>query len=221
MPDHVHMVAPGGFDLELFARILRQHGRRFGCRWDVGDPRPATTREIIVRAIRYVLLDPVRDGLAADPWAWPWSTLRDLGGAVDDDWTRAEVRKLIRGPWSRVIDRVTQLDDGQAPRQPHPSPDPAAVASLQAIAEAAASALRSVPSDIRGRTRTRRLFVQLALAVGHPRRAELAALCGVTDQAIRNATRSPDRTGLACALRCLHDERLRRHDIPAARGAAA
>jgi hypothetical protein len=214
MPNHAHLVVPGGADFGLFRRVLAQHGRVFGCAWDC-ESTACTTVEILLRAIRYVFINPVRDGRVADPWAWPWSTLRELGGAVDDDWTRAEVRAVTRGPWARVLARLTQPDAGPAPPRPRPGDlARSCVASFDAIAAAVASALRCEPEAIRTRSRARRLFVQLALAVGAPRRADLAAACGVQRHAIAEATRVPDRTGLRCALQCLQDDRLRIHDVP-------
>lgn len=213
MPDHVHLVVPGGIDFAVFRRVLIQHARVFGCAWDRGKSTPCTTTEILLRAIRYVLINPVRDGHVGDPWAWPWSTLRELGGVVDNDWTRAQVRGLQRGSWARLLDRVTQLDGGTVPARPragdleHPP-----VASFAAMEAAVASALRAEPGDIAKRGRPRRVFVQLALAVGKPRRTDLAAACGVTLQAIRDAARVPDPAGLRCALQCLQDDRLRIHD---------
>lgn len=212
MPDHLHLVVPGGLAQDLLRRILALHGRAFGCAWDC-EPTRCTTVEILLRTIRYVLLNPVRDGRVADPWAWPWSTLRELGGVVDDDWTRAEVRARVGGPWARVLERLTRLDDGTVPQRPRTGdPGRPTVASLDAIAAAVASALRTTPQDIRKRGRARRVFVQLALAVGAPRQADLAEACGVRRQAIAKALREPDREGLRCALQCLHDNRLRNYD---------
>jgi hypothetical protein len=217
MPDHVHLVVPGGIDQALLRRVLAQHGRLFGCGWHRVEATPCTTVEILLRAIRYVLINPVRDGRVGDPWAWPYSTLRELGGVVDDDWTRADVRRLVRGPWARVLERITQLDDGTVPPVPRaPDFDQPPVASFASMAAAVASALRGEPEDVTRRTQARRVFIQLALAVGHPRPCELAAACGVTLQAVRDAARVPDPIGLRFALTCLQDDRLRIHDEPPA-----
>lgn len=215
MPDHVHLIVPGRADLASFRRVLAHHGRLFGCAWHRADATPCTTAEILLRAVRYVILNPVRAQLVSDPWAWPWSTLRELGGVVVDDWTRAAVRGLTRAPWARVLERLTQLDDGTAPARPRPaSGDAPVVASLSAIAAAAASSLRTDPGDISTRGPTRRLFVQLALSVGYPRLGDLAQACGVRPRAIREAAREGDHEDLRRALRCLRDERLRIHDAP-------
>jgi hypothetical protein len=120
----------------------------------------------------------------------------------------------MRGSWARVLERVTRLDDGRVLPLPRAGnfAQPL-VASFERIKAAVASALRSDPDAITARGRPRALFVQLALAVGQPRRSDLAAACGVTLQAIRRAARNPDRAGLRCALRCLQDDRLRVHDV--------
>lgn len=117
--------------------------------------------------------------------------------------------------FKRVLERLTQLDDGTVPPPPSAGdPDGTTVASLRMIAGAVASALRREPADITARGRSRRLFVQLALATARPRHAELAAACRVAPQAIRQAARVSDEAGLRCAARCLHDARLRIHDVP-------
>ena len=58
--------------------MLTGYTVRFGVRFDVLAPQPAASDPIAFRMLRYVLLNPVRDGLVVDPWCWPWSTLRDL-----------------------------------------------------------------------------------------------------------------------------------------------
>lgn len=213
MPDHVHLVVPGGADFASFQRVLAHHGRRFGCSWNRADATPCTTREILVRAIRYAIINPVRAGLVTDPWAWPWSTLRELGSAVVDDWTRAQVRRVVRGTWARLLERMSHLDDGTVPPVPGSGDPCGMVISLDTIAAAVASTLRVELGEIQQRGRARRLFVQLAFAAGRPRHTDLAQACGVAPQAIREAARVTDEAGLRCALRCLQDDRLRIHDV--------
>lgn len=73
---------PGG--AERFERVLRHFTARHGVRFDVLEPAPAYSPAILPRKIRYVHRNPVLERLVDDPWTWPWSTLRDLGGAGAD-----------------------------------------------------------------------------------------------------------------------------------------
>ena len=95
MPDHIHMLLPAGTDAQKLQRILVQHGRIFGTRWSTHQ-QPATTAKIMWRIVRYILWNPVRANLVEDPWSWPWSTLRDLGGVIVQPWTIEPIRQLAR-----------------------------------------------------------------------------------------------------------------------------
>ncbi len=85
MPDHIHLVAPPGRRTR-FVRVLAMFTARFGVRFDVL-VEIANTADIAARMIRYGFHNPVRDALVSDPYAWRWSTLRDLVGATHPIWT--------------------------------------------------------------------------------------------------------------------------------------
>ena len=40
--------------------------------------------------MRYTVLNPSRAGIVDDPLSWPWSTHRDVVGAIADPWVTAE-----------------------------------------------------------------------------------------------------------------------------------
>ncbi len=100
MPDHLHL-----FTLRVDPAALRGamsgHARWIACRrgeptrlWrGYAEPEPITNPEHLQRTRRYVLLNPCRGSLVADPLAWPWSTHRDATGLA---WPRA--RKVVADP---------------------------------------------------------------------------------------------------------------------------
>lgn len=94
MPDHVHLFVSEADPARLraamsgFTRWLAHRRGEPGLElWaGVGEPRRVPNREHLERTRRYVLLNPCRGGLVADPLAWPFSTHRDAVGLA---WPRA------------------------------------------------------------------------------------------------------------------------------------
>jgi putative transposase len=102
MTNHVHLVAGPERDDSL-ARALRcahseyalafnrRHGRS-GHLWQNRYFSCVLDRSHLLRALRYVELNPVRAGLAAEAWEWPWSSARAhtlawaVDAALDPDW---------------------------------------------------------------------------------------------------------------------------------------
>ncbi len=87
MPDHVHIVAPAGEGHRLghlasaYARWRNAHRGERGPVWERLPPAEALPNaKHLRRTVRYVHLNPCRDGLVPDPLAWPWSTHRDATG---------------------------------------------------------------------------------------------------------------------------------------------
>lgn len=84
----------------LNTALAKMVKRRDGVRGDVFDGRffcvPVTTLGHARRAIRYIALNPVKEGLVEDPSDWPWSNyaamLRGEGAASD------EIREVVGGP---------------------------------------------------------------------------------------------------------------------------
>lgn len=215
MPDHVHLLVPGHASEETWRRILGQHGRHFGTQWTTHS-QPATTAKVVWRVIRYVVNNPVRAGLVDDPWCWPWSTLRDLGGVIARPWTVASVREAARSVGvsrARVLPELSSLNGAPVPVPKREDPETAPVVSLSAIAAAVASTLRCEPSDIRRRGPARTLFLHMAARYGAVPKQQLADACGLRIRAIRKTLQHPPPPSLRPALRCLQDPRLRIHDV--------
>jgi hypothetical protein len=208
MPDHVHVVAPPGAQ-PILVRVLAGFTARFRVRFDVLPPQPANSMEIAHRAVRYVLLNPVNEGLVGDPWMWRWSTLRDLGGAAYPVWTPvARLAEALAIQRSWLVHRVTNSTDHKsvAPRASEPI-----VASIAALCEAVGAALRMTDAEVRADLLARRLVVQAAHAIGMPSLTALARELGCSPRTVRR-DRDQHLDALDAVLLCLGDARLRSND---------
>jgi hypothetical protein len=204
MPDHVHVVARAGQRPRL-TPVLGALVKRFGRRFEAGDPQVANTPAIAARMVRYAFLNPVRGGLVDDPWEWRWSTLRDLGGATYPTWTdRAALARLLHLHPSALLRQLTETADHRPPPLASRSPD---LASTMGVREAVAAALRLPTECVLGSDLGRRLTVQACIAIGDPKVRVLAAKLGVCERTIRR-NRSPRHPALDCVLQCLADPRL-------------
>ena len=215
MPDHVHLLLPAGADADKLQRILAQHGRIFGTRWTTHH-QPATTAKIAWRAVRYILWNPVRAKLVDDPWSWPWSTLRDLGGVIVHPWTIDPIRHAARRVGVARTQVLPQLTTFEGAQPPLPTPadfEHPPVTTLERMAAAVASSLRASPRDIARRGDARTLFVHLATTCGRVSKAALADACEVRGRSIYRLLDQPTPPALRSALRCLQDPRLRIHDV--------
>ena len=221
MPDHLHLVAPAEDEAAArakLARVLRHVGRRFGAHgFDAVEAFPIRTRKILARTIRYVVRNPCNDGLTDDPLAWPWSTHRDVVGAIADPWvdtgrladTLAQPhRGFARAHHTYVSRDATKTPEGT------PFPAPAVPTELPRhglpdLARATASALRTNPTKIQTRGPTRHLFIHLAKTTGWTDPRPLAEACQANRTTIWRLTQTPPPPALNAALLCLGDPRLR------------
>ena len=86
MPNHVHLVAVPA-DEEALARAVGEAHRRYtrrihfrenwrGCLWQGRFASYAMDEEHLLKAVRYIELNPVRAGLVRHPWDHEWSSAR-------------------------------------------------------------------------------------------------------------------------------------------------
>lgn len=205
MPDHVHVVAPPGAQ-PIFIHVLAAFTTRFGIRFEHLPPEPAHSIEIARRKVRYVLLNPVSERLVDDPWAWRWSTLRDLGGAAHPIWTPAErVASVLAIPRSWLLHRLTNGLDRKTTAPLRASAT--VTASVAALRAAVGAALRLTDEDVRTDLRARRIVVQAAHALGLTGIARLAAELGCAERTVRRDRAKP-HAALDAVLLCLADPRL-------------
>ena len=209
MPDHLHMVAGPGMRPRL-RRVLSSFTVRFGVQFDVLEPQVASSPAIAGRMICYGFFNPVRAGLLDDPLAWPWSTLRDLVGAVAQTWTPiGRVASVLGLRADACVRALTSLGEHRsAPLRA----GPIGAASWDAVQDAVMSALRL--SDVAEilEPRPRRLFVQACYAVGKPHQLALAERLDCSERSIRRDRAGRD-AALDAVLRCLGDARLRVHAL--------
>lgn len=109
MPNHVHLIlcpetAEGlgramGAAHRRWANFVNARGRWRGHLFDGRFASVAMDEAHLLACVRYVALNPVRAGLAATAWDWPWSSVHAHGRRVDDGLVRV-------GP---VLERVTDI----------------------------------------------------------------------------------------------------------------
>jgi len=230
MPDHPHVIVDtdqAAAARRCLAAAASGVARRVGTqpdgsvlRWDVAPLRPPIPNRLhLARDIRYVLLNPCRAGLVADPLEWYWTTHRDVVGAVADPWVTVPhlaaalgrpAAGFARGHHAYVsADSSVRVSGTPLPRTARES-SPTSVGLAQLCA-AAVAATRSFPESLRRRSTARRLLVQLARRNGWYRPAALAELCGVTRQSIHRLLSEPlAPAAMAAGAMCLGDERLLR-----------
>ncbi len=225
MPDHLHLLLHGPPTMirrrlrTLISGLRRSKGPAAALRWlpiELPSVVPNNVKHCS-RQIRYVALNPCRDGLAADPLAWPLSTYRDVMGGVADPWvTAAQLAKTLgrreagfRSALHRYVSSDPSVHVGGTALPIAVQATSVASAGLTAIAEAAASATRSRPAGIRSAGATRDLFLRLARHCGWTQTRPLAEACGISSAGVRASLRRTqhDTVGVAAAALCLGDPR--------------
>ena len=227
MPNHLHLIgdepSPSearfrlGRILGAITRRVRTKGRRDFAGWQPV-PEPARIPDVmhLRRQVRYVALNPCRAGLTRDPLEWPWSTYRDVMGAIADPWVDGARLASAFGTSRRDFgtrfhayvsgDPSCSVTGTAPPRPARPSPAPAY--SLERILVAAASATRAPVSAVTSRSRTRLLFVLLATRHGWHDTRLLAGMCRTSRQSVAKLRRKRAEALIAAGELCLGDERL-------------
>jgi hypothetical protein len=219
MPDHPHVATPlrdpAAARIRL-NRLLGQLARRLGLRYvgEAAEPTLIRDRAKLLRDVRYIGLNPPREGLASDPLAWLFSTHRDVVGATTDPWVDA--RRLARAlgrpyrdflAWYHAYVSADPSVSVAGTPLPRPtSPSEFTRIPLGRIAAAAAAATRSRPEEIRTTGLTRRLFVGLAREQGWRSTETLARACACSPRTIQRIS----HVDVSPARLCLGDPRLLR-----------
>jgi hypothetical protein len=226
MPNHLHQMVGAASANALrrrMAALLSGLTRSGLCGperlvWQtVPEPKPVEDVRKLRRDVRYVALNPCRARLCADPLEWLWSTHRDVTGAVADPWVTAErlaaalqiaPRGFAAKHHAYVSGDPTVRVDGTPPPIAAPKRE-SALYPLEAVAAAAAAALRQPIEAITSRPEARRLFVQLAQHQGWRDARMLARRCGLQPWQVFHLLRQP-APGLDAARMCLGDRRFTR-----------
>jgi len=205
MPDHVHMVNPLG-GRERLIRVLAAFTVRFGVQFDVLPADIANTTAIATRMVRYGFFNPVRAALVDDPWAWRWSTLRDLLGAAHPIWTpRDAVAKALAIAPTKLLAALTSGFDHRVVTPQHVS---LLTVTMDALRHAVGAVLRIEDDELARSTAARRLIVQAADAIEIPGVRRLAAQLGRSERTLYR-DRAARHPALDAVLLCLGDPRLR------------
>jgi hypothetical protein len=222
MPNHVQLLVDTDDIAEArkgFARTLGHLQRWWapGCAvWErVRMPVVFAPGGPLARQDRYIVLNAPRAKLCSDPLAWPWSTARDVMGAVADPWIDIDrLARALRVPsqgfrerWFRYVsgDKSVAVAGAPAPRGAPPSTVPRE--PLHRILCAAGAALRIPAPLVHTVSAARRLFIALARRQGWTDDTQLAAIVAMTPRGVRNPVQVDARALEAAAL-CLGDERL-------------
>ena len=223
MPNHLHLIAVEGSAEIALAKLravmsgVRRSAAGRGLLWEQAPPPPAIPDAFhLQRQLRYLALNPSRAGLVRDPLEWMWSTHRDVIGAIAEPWVRSETvaRRLGKplegfGSWQHAYvsgDPTVSLDGTPFPTAAKSTR--CAEHSLREIAAAASAATRAYEIDVRRRTPTRALFMDLARACGWRDAETVALACDTNADAVRWRARRGQIPPYAAWL-CLGDVRLR------------
>lgn len=224
MSNHPHLLVASNDserDRVRLARMLGQLGRHFGVRGQISEVPPPSIVEpgkALARTVRYIALNPCRKDLVRCPLAWPWSTHRDVVGAIADPWVDApRLARALGSAWPGFVARhhayVSADPDAHVLGTMMPvaaAPSVVPKIDLRSIAEAAASALRRPVGEIQQVGAARRLLVALAIDQGWNSVATLAEMCRCSTRTIHRLVAERDVSGLPAARLCLGDPRLRR-----------
>ena len=227
MPNHVHLL--GTWPDPALARttllqVLRKIPGSAATIWDC--PKvvlPMNSPVHHLRSLKYIALNPVRDGLCRDPLEFYWSTYRDYLGATATPWV--DGRQLAAhfdqalDPWrdwfqtylakdaSRTLAwRFTPTSQGEfTPERPQWP-----VHTLGEIYQAAMSAHRAHPMEFQKRKNVvRTTFLALARANGWRSPTTLGHFLQITPNAVyQQLQKKPNAAAYRAAWICLGDERL-------------
>jgi hypothetical protein len=213
------------------ARVCGHLQRRVGIP-DLFEPLPPpeiVPVERAARVARYVDLNAVRAGLVDHPLAWPWSTVRDLVGAVPKPAVDRSLHARALGhrratrpdDWLSYLGTDNRVVDRRPLQPPVSASNRLPACSVEALREAVCSALRVRASAFRKRGPARDLLVALARDQGLHDTGLLAELCSTTRRAFQQPEpRTVPLQWLAACRVCLGDDRLIQPHAAAMRHAA-
>lgn len=121
LPNHVHLIAApeaarslafalGESHREYAVRIHRRESWS-GHLWQQRFYSCPLDQRHLVAALRYVLQNPVRAGLAADALSWPWSSARAHCRAGEDSLVTPGPLADLSLPWSELLATPNSADE--------------------------------------------------------------------------------------------------------------
>jgi hypothetical protein len=225
MPSHAHVATPlkeVPRAKNALTQAIRSTSRKFGIpmsHWEeTPSPAPISNREHLIRTVRYIHLNPCRDGLAKDPLEWEWSTHRDALGFCHPIWVTPErsasaLGMPLRG-FPAAFHRLVSSDfttDAKGTPLPLGLPGEAWV-NPETVIFAAQAALRAPSGAHLKRTLCRKIVVRAMYELGPSSIENAARSVGLTRQGFARILRMPstpdEEAALAACLRVLADPRL-------------
>jgi REP element-mobilizing transposase RayT len=228
MPNHLHLMVASSDAVATSGRIsslLRAFTRRFHPGkplWrKVPTPKPIPNEFHLRRDVRYIHLNPCREGLAKDPATWEWSTHRDLIGSVHPTWldtaTLARVFGCAPGKLAEEAHRYISSDPSVA-TQGTPLPRriraPLVVPMPRLLEAVLAAAREPALVQRRGGRNVRKITAHLAKRIGLASPEALGTLIGVHPRTAKRLVATPlnplEEATLQAANLNLSDPRLQK-----------
>jgi hypothetical protein len=206
MPDHIHLLVKAvsaealskimTAELCALTRSLLPPGSRL---WQpAAPPKLIPNLKHLLRNVRYVHLNPCRDGLASDPLEWEWSTHRDATGTAFPGWLDRSTLELAMGgsPRSfskRIHDYISADPSVRVGGTVLPERLPASdlVASLSSVEWAVLQATRASGASRLSATPARRLMLLACERIGRVSRARLSEWLEIQPRAIQEVLSVP------------------------------
>lgn len=224
MPDHLHIIADpiaslSQFQLRQKMSFLRRELMRVfpAISWEpVSAPPPIMNVEKLRRDVRYIHLNPCREGLCRDPLEWKWSTHRDyfnLNSNPQVDVTSA-IRLLGYPVTPKGLSEFHKYISSDPSVHPIGTPVPAdpgkcEILNLGAAEIAAATAIRTAYSAFRVKGKLRSQLMRVLHLEFGVTRAKVARHFGVDAKAVALRPMTEEDRALAKAVRMtLNDPRL-------------
>lgn len=224
MPNHIHLILPARSEATDLNKLCGLMGAmsgylRISRLWQqIPPPAKIPDTHHLKRQLRYVALNPCRAGLCQDPLSWPWSTHRELVGAVAHPWISAskiahalgDTKRDFANRFHSYVSGDPSVSLSGTPFPTPPSVPSLPMASLGDLLFASSAALRKHPKEVQKRTNElRRVFVHLCVRQGWRQTALLAQTCRTSPRTLQRIYKTHPPHGLKAAERCLADPRLR------------
>jgi REP element-mobilizing transposase RayT len=206
MPDHLHFLLsttdPDRARYELATELRAFTRRHFpGQRvWNPLSPPHLIPNDLhLQRTIRYIHLNPCREGLVTDPLEWEWSTHRDLVGAAYPRWIDLQRwMELFKTSANSLIEKAHRYISGDPSVSlkgtPLPKPlsaDAPVFSHLRALTNAVLQATRTPIADLKRKTPARHLAAVLCAQFAPHCREELARQLDISVRSLARIERRP------------------------------
>lgn len=120
MPNHVHLIAAPeteeGLRLAIgeahrrYSSMINRRQKWTGHLWQGRFSSFPMDETYLLATAKYIEMNPVRARLAADPYAWPWSSARAHAAGQDDILVRVEPLLGMVGEWKQFLSDVDEQD---------------------------------------------------------------------------------------------------------------